>query len=76
MQTGHPLNVRISDLLKVALDDIVESRRQKSPLMPPTISDVIRQLIADEYTRLNQDNHRCEHCHQDIPAGEEETTNA
>ena len=76
MQEFYPLTVRLLPPFKSALDRLVTRAQKASPLFPPSQSDVIRRLILNADTDQSEHTHRCEHCHQDIPAGEEETADA
>ena len=74
MQADYVLGVRLTPPQRAALDSIVQHRADKSPLLPPSVSDVIRQMIIEESARLQADTAtcQCDHCHQSIPSGEGE----
>jgi hypothetical protein len=47
--------VKLSKKLREALEFIVEQRHQEDPLLPPpTLSEIMRDLIAKEYRRITE----------------------
>ena len=70
MQPFYTLNVRLPIPLRDALFEYVEGEQEKAPLIPPTLSEVVRQIIAEKVSPSIHDNHRCETCQQPLPEGE------
>jgi len=74
MPADYVLGVRLTPPQRDALDSIVQHRTDRSPLLPPSVSDVIRQLIIEENARLQVTTSTClcDQCDQSLPVGEGE----
>ena len=70
MQHTYFLGVKLTPPVKAAFDRIVKGRTAKCPLLPPSQSDVIRQMIVEEDAHTSSKDTCCQQCHQAIPVGE------